>query len=229
MAAITFANVANGKSNADVKAFQQALTRKGFKVTADGIFGAKTTAATKAFQLKQGWQGPGADGKPGPLTFAKLGLTPKAQASGEPAHVYTRVTWRGRTVNVRTREMLKDAEARAGRVLSLVQGSYNKGVSASAGTHDGGGVVDVSTAGMSANTIRAVCQSMRKAGFAAWHRTPPSFSSHIHACAIGDREMAPVAREQVQQYFNGQNGLAGHGPDSNPPRPFPGWAAKYNK
>lgn len=230
MTAISFANVAKGKTNADVKAYQKALSLRGYKLAVDGVFGASTAAATKAFQLKQGWQGPGADGRPGPLTFAKLGLTPKPAASGEPAHVYTRVIWRGHTVNVRTREMLKAAEAKAGAPLLIVQGSYNKGVAASAGTHDGGGCVDVSTSGMSSTRVRNVVQYLRMVGFAAWYRTPAQgFSYHIHACAIGDREMAYIAREQVQQYFNGQNGLAGHGPDTNAPRPYPAWAAKYNK
>jgi hypothetical protein len=83
---------------------------------------------------------------------------------------------------------------------------------------------------MSSATMQTVCQVLRKVGFAAWHRTPAQgFVHHIHACAIGDREMAPLARQQVQSYFNGRNGLSGNGPDTNAPRPYPAWASKYNQ
>jgi hypothetical protein len=119
--------------------------------------------------------------------------------------------------------MLKQAEALSGQTITLSQGSYNSGVSASAGTHDGGGVVDI------ASSNSALCQALRKVGFAAWIRTPSQgFAYHIHACAIGDREMASGAKNQVQSYFDGRNGLAGNGSDTNPPRPWPAWANKYN-
>ncbi len=234
MTAINFANVKYQKSNTDVKIYQRALNSKGgYRLTVDGVFGAKTKDATRKFQLKQGWTGQAADGLPGPLTFARLGLTNTGKVSTsdvtEPAHNYSRVTYDSKTVNVRTRTMLQRAEAIQNRKYYLVQGSYHYGVAASAGTHDGGGCVDVSVAGMSSATIQATCQALRRVGFAAWHRTPAQgFSHHIHACAIGDQQMASIAREQVQQYFNGKNGLAGHGPDTNAPRPWPSWANKYN-
>ncbi len=165
---------------------------------------------------------------------------PKPPATGTPsindyltvpeeAHNYSRVSYGGRTVNVRTREMLKLAAAWANTTLSLTQGSYNKGVSASAGTHDGGGVVDISVNGWSSSKRTAVVVALRKAGFAAWLRTPAQgFSYHIHACAIGDREMASGAKNQVQAYFNGRNGLANNGRD-DAPRHWPNWADKYNQ
>lgn len=233
MTALVFSNVKYQKSNSDVKKYQTALGAHGYRVNVDGVFGVKTREATRKFQLKQGWTGQAADGIPGPMTFLRLGLTDKAPAAtasdNEPPQNMTHVVYDGKTVNVRTRTMLQRAEVIQDRKYYLVQGSYNKGVAASAGTHDGGGCVDISVSGMSNATMQATCQALRKAGFAAWHRTPSQgFSHHIHACAIGDVQMASIAREQVQQYFNGMNGLAGHGPDTNAPRPYPSWAAKYN-
>lgn len=150
--------------------------------------------------------------------------------ASEPAHDYRRVTYGGKTVNVRTRTMLQRARVLMGLSgeFRLTQGSYNRGVSASAGTHDGGGVVDINVSGLNYN---ATLRALRQAGFAAWLRTPDEgFAYHIHACAIGDREMASGARNQVSAYFRGRNGLANNGPDSAPAsvgRPYPTWAAKY--
>lgn len=159
---------------------------------------------------------------PGPVT--------EPAPASEPLHDYRRVVYGGKTVNVRTQVMLRRAQGFMNRAAEfrLTQGSYNRGVSASAGTHDGGGVVDINTSGLDVNsTLRA----LRKAGFAAWYRTPAEgFSPHIHACAIGDREMAPGARNQVVAYFQGRNGLANNRADTAPAsvgRPYPAWAAKY--
>lgn len=127
-------------------------------------------------------------------------------------------------VNTRTIEMLAEAErylaahggcdpARA-RTSNIVQGSYNKGgVAASAGTHDGGGVIDVRCVDLSTSARRALAMALRHAGFAAWIRHPPLFPYHIHAVAIGDPSLSPAARQQVPAYFNGRDGLADNGPD----------------
>lgn len=231
MPQIVFANVAPGKTNADVKVYQTALVRKGYALVLDGNFGEKTKEATKRFQLGQGWTGTGANGIPGPLTFARLGLTKKAAAVAEPTHDYHRVIYGGHTVNVRTRIMMQRAEKFFGRKLVLSQGSYNKGVAASAGTHDGGGCIDISISDYNGATRLALLKDLRRVGFAAWIRTPAEgFAYHIHACAIGDREMAHIAKSQVIDYFAGRNGLATHGPDTAPAsvgRPYPSWAAKY--
>lgn len=227
MPAITFANVAFGKSNADVKVYQTALKGKGYALVLDGKFGAKTKEATARFQHAQGWSGSDADGAPGKLTFARLGLTAKKKSGpAEPAHDYARIHYSGKTVNKRTKVMLDRACALLGvSSLPLSQGSYNVGVAASAGTHDGGGCIDV------ASSSWTTAKALRRVGFAAWVRTPAEgFSYHIHACAIGDRELASGARAQVHDYFNGRNGLANHHADSAPAsvgRPYPLWAAKY--
>ncbi|MGW6257609.1 peptidoglycan-binding domain-containing protein [Streptomyces sp. NPDC055085] len=229
MAEVVLANLKYGANNADVKDLQNALKTHGKNPgPIDGIFGDQTKAAVKAFQKVQGWSGADADGIPGPGTCQFLGLT--VVSDGEPAHNYTRTSYGGRTVNQRTKVMLQAAADKYGHSLTLVQGSYNRGgVSASAGTHDGGGVVDVNVTGLSTASRNAIVLALRKAGFAAWLRTPAEgFQYHIHACAIGDREMAPVARDQVRAYFNGRNGLAGNGRDTfTGGRPYPAWAAKY--
>jgi hypothetical protein len=48
-----------------------------------------------------------------------------------------------KTVDRMTAQALDKAARRLGYPLTIVQGSYHRGVGASAGTHDGGGVVDL--------------------------------------------------------------------------------------
>lgn len=152
-----------------------------------------------------------------------------APDTGEPDHLYARVTYGGRTVNKRTREMLERAEVklnRNGQDLPLAQGSYSSSVGASAGTHSGGGAVDILSGDWN------IAKALREVGFAAWVRTPSEgpWGYHIHAVAIGDREMSSAARNQVAAYFAGRNALANNRADSAPSwvgRPYPSWAAKY--
>jgi hypothetical protein len=153
-----------------------------------------------------------------------------------PPDDYSRHSYRGVTLNGRTIAMLELAEqyskASGGPShFNLPQGSYNAGgVAASGGTHDGGGAVDISVIGMSATDRKIVVRSLRQAGFAAWNRHVPTFSSeHIHGIAIGDKEMSRNAAFQVINYFDGENGLVGHGADGDADvgRPYPDWAARY--
>jgi hypothetical protein len=62
---------------------------------------------------------------------------------------------------------------------------------------------------------------MRAVGFCAWHRPaiPNVWGEHIHAILRGDKEMSPAAHEQVVQYDQHTDGLAGHGPDTFPYHP----------
>lgn len=127
-------------------------------------------------------------------------------------------------LNERTLAMLANARAwlRAhggcpparASAAQVTQGSYNRGgVAASAGTHDGGGVIDMRVLGLTAGERRALIRALRQAGFAAWVRQPPAFSWHIHAVAIGDPDLSRTARDQVAAYFRGRDGLAGNRPD----------------
>lgn len=149
----------------------------------------------------------------------------------EPAHDYTRSYYgqSRRVVNQRTKVMLNAAASLYGASILLTQGSYNRGgVAASAGTHDGGGVVDIAVGQNHADRLRLV-QCLRRVGFFAWLRTPAQgFGYHIHAVAIGDRELSSGARAQVVQGFQDRNGLAGRGPDPDAD-PYPEWVDRYGR
>ena len=121
-----------------------------------------------------------------------------------------RVTWRGVTLDERTRDMLVEAEKLCGIKLVPTQGSYSTSVDASAGTHSGGGVVDLSDTGHSAETRRKVVTALRRVGFAAFWRTSPPFSStHYHAVAIGCPDLSAAASRQVLEWKSGGDGLVG--------------------
>lgn len=232
-----------------VKIVQRALnTEVGAGLVVDGVFGPLTKAAYSKFQLKL-WPGastkPGgdADGNPGKTSLTELSkrtgfaihypekvTAENYETQPEPAMDMTRTTWGGRTVNRRTAVMLDHTEEIFGRSFVLTQGSYNKGgVSASAGTHDGGGVVDINVSGLTSSQRLALEQAARKAGFAAWLRTPAEgFDYHIHACAIGDREMSQVAKNQVTSYFNGRSGLVSNARITTAIH-WPNWVDKYRK
>jgi hypothetical protein len=115
-------------------------------------------------------------------------------------------------INLRTWAMLDVARDRLGydEFPTIIQGSYHRSSAASAGTHDGGGAVDLTPfeADRKVRVLRAV-------GFAAWPRLPiPGvWGEHIHAVAIGDREMSAQARAQVRDYYAHRDGLADHAPD----------------
>lgn len=257
---VYFEEVGSNGTVAANKVVQTALNKWqtfGAPLLVDGDFGPKTSARYKLWQESLYGPGPDSDGKPGVSSLTSLGkrsaypftvkrktttpppTTPPATGTPsvndyltvpEPAHNYSRVSYGGRTVNVRTREMLKLAAAWAGVTITLTQGSYNAGgVAASAGTHDGGGAVDISVNAWSAATRTKVVVALRKAGFAAWLRTPAQgFAYHIHGIAIGDREASRGAKNQVQSYFNGRNGLANNGAD-DAERRWPNWADQYNQ
>lgn len=124
---------------------------------------------------------------------------------------YDKVKHDGKTVDKYTDYNLHLAEERLGYELSIVQGSYNKGVAASAGTHDGGGCVDLKPWDWQ-NKVRV----LRELGFAAWYRPYRKgvWPAHIHAVLIGNAKLAPLAKQQVQAYKNGRDGLAGNGRDT---------------
>jgi hypothetical protein len=156
---------------------------------------------------------------------AKLAEPPGCLA---PPDDYTRVQIGWAQFNARTLAMLDHAQAlyRAeGGSLNLrraiVQGSYNPGkVSASFGTHDAGGAVDLAVRRQDGNRavltdqIPLLLRALRVAGFAAWLREPDELYRgspiHIHAIAVGDRELSEAARGQIDGpfgYLRGYDGL----------------------
>ncbi|MGA6161744.1 peptidoglycan-binding domain-containing protein [Amycolatopsis magusensis] len=180
----------------------------------DGHFGTKTVEAYAAYQRSLGLSGLDASGLPGRNSLLKLGeqrfsvtrtLVPGAK-----------VTYRGALMNTRTQAMLAEAEKRLGHALVVTQGSYNPGGDpTSAGTHDGGGVLDLSIGGV--RPVKVV-RELRTVGFAAWYRSPAQgdWEAHIHAVALADPDLSPPAQHQGGDYYLGRNGLANHGPDDGP-------------
>lgn len=132
---------------------------------------------------------------------------------------YALTTHDGKTVDNLTDAALRECERRLGYPLTIVQGSYNAGrVTASAGTHDGGGVVDLAPWDW-----RRKVRVLRDVGFAAWHRPaiPGLWGEHIHAVLMSNKKLATSAAVQVSDYKQGRNGLANNAPDDDPYRPNP--------
>lgn len=150
--------------------------------------------------------------------------TPEPFGCLKPPEDYTRVEINGSTLNRRTLSMLAHAQELYGGGLQITgdgitQGSYTDDVSASFGTHAGGGAVDISVMSRGTYTvlwedIDPLLHALRAAGFAAWLREYgelyPDSPIHIHAIAIGDLELSSAAREQLTGeagYFRGYSGL----------------------
>jgi peptidoglycan hydrolase-like protein with peptidoglycan-binding domain len=213
-------------AKASVLAVEQALQARHLLDArwVDGYFGTETVTAYAAYQRSLGYTGLAANGLPGAASLTKLGqgrFTVSHQISpGAKVHRD------GYVVNARTRAMLAEAERLLGFRLVLQQGSYNPGGDpTSAGTHDGGGVVDIVVTGMSAATRTAVARALRQVGFAAWVRDPSQgdWPWHIHAAAINDTDLSSQAQHQTGDYYLGFNGLANRGPDDGPRIPIHTW------
>jgi hypothetical protein len=176
------------------------------------------------------------DTPPAPTPAATA--TPKATYAGpgclRPPDDYSRVEIDGETLNARTLWMLQQAAALydgPGDLLRVTQGSYTTGETSSFDTHAGGGAVDISIrnpanpAEVLWDETDAVVLALRRAGFAAWYRAPgdlgPGSPAHLHAVAVGDRELSAAAKEQLAGpggYFRGFDGLP---PEYGGPHPDP--------
>jgi hypothetical protein len=127
----------------------------------------------------------------------------------------------GKVTDARTYAQHVEAQQLAGFVFRVTQGSYNGGVSASAGTHNGGGALDYSTSALSRSNKTAMVAALRRVGFAAWVRPYRAgvWTEHVHAISIqpGGRYDQGVlsrgAHSQVKSYYDGRDGLSGNGPD----------------
>jgi len=199
---------------------EQALQAKGLLAAewVDGYFGTTTVAAYTAYQKSLGYTGLDANGLPGQTSLTKLGAGrfTVTNVIGPGTRIDT---GDGIIINTRTKNMLAAAETILGRTLTLSQGSYNPGGDpSSAGTHDGGGVVDVSVSGMTSAYRVTVAKALRRVGFAAWVRDPSQgdWPYHIHAAAISDTDLSPQAQHQTGDYYLGKNGLANGAADDGP-------------
>jgi hypothetical protein len=128
-------------------------------------------------------------------------------------------TWRGVSVDSRTRQML-DAVAELVPDIDLhpLQGSWSGSVGASAGTHSGAGAVDLDARHLDADGRSRLATAMRQVGFAAWVRGPDSWAGrfdiwHVHGIAVAADGLSDAAGEQVDDYRDGRDGLARKGPD----------------
>jgi peptidoglycan hydrolase-like protein with peptidoglycan-binding domain len=215
-------------AKASVLAVEQALQARSLLDArwVDGYFGTTTITAYAAYQRSLGYTGLAANGLPGASSLTAL---------GQGRFTITRVIGPGAkvqrdgyTVNTRTQAMLTETERLLGFHLVLAQGSYNPGGDpSSAGTHDGGGVVDINIDSMSTATRTAVARALRQVGFAAWIRNPTqgNWPWHIHAAAINDTDLSTQAQNQTGDYYLGFNGLANHGADDGPRIPIVTWEA----
>ena len=131
------------------------------------------------------------------------------------------VPFRGVLLDQRSINALLLAERLLGYQLRIMQGSWSN-AAASAGTHSGGGALDASIE-TAAGTLFSIAQqasivsALRAAGFAAWRRTPSEgFVYHVHSILVGDPLVSPAAAQQLVQWGQGRDGLAGQGADTDP-------------
>ncbi len=217
-------------AKAHVLVVEQALKAKGLLAAAqtDGHYGTSTLEAYAAWQRRLGYSGLDANGVPGRTSLTELGFT-----VSRPISTGSRTaSYGGKRVNARTADMLRAADAMLSWSITLTQGSYTSSNPDSAGTHDGGGVVDISVSGLSATQRWQMVKALRTVGFAAWLRTPSDgFAYHIHANGISDPDMSRPARNQVHDYYFGRNGLANHAADNTPEqyRVALTWWEKYKR
>lgn len=225
--------------DASTRLVQRALTARGFPVPVTGLYGRATTAAYIKFQRSLGYRSIDANGIPGPESLRILGAGRFTLA--HVVQVGSRKDRHGtKRVNTRTKRMIIAADARLPWSLRVSQGSYctfqaTGCAGASAGTHDGGGAIDVSVSGLTTTQRWRTVQALRAVGFAAWLRLPSQcggcWGAHIHALAIADTDMWQRNgkygnRDQVADYFVGRNGLSNHAADNTPVRyrvPFTTW------
>jgi peptidoglycan hydrolase-like protein with peptidoglycan-binding domain len=121
----------------------------------------------------------------------------------------------GKKLDDRTAKMFDEAQRLLGMDLRIIQGSYSTSVGASAGTHNGGGALDLSDSGMTANTRDKVVVVLRRVGFAAYWRPDRAgvWDSHFHGIALGCADASPSAKAQMAEYLIGGDGLSGTYPD----------------
>ena len=161
--------------------------------------------------------------------------TPEPFGCQKPPEDYTRLEVNnGWTLNRRTLAMLTHAQELYGGEIeitghAITQGSYHDNGSYSFGTHLGGGAVDLSVMRRGTYTVLwddvdPLLRALRAAGFAAWLREYGEVYTdspiHIHAIAIGDRELSTAAENQLTGpagYFRGFSGLPF--PDGGAPTP----------
>ncbi|MEV0645990.1 peptidoglycan-binding protein [Phytomonospora sp. NPDC050363] len=212
---------------------EQALDAKNYLAASavDGHYGTSTITAYAAYQQSLGYTGIDANGLPGATSLTSLGANRYTVI--HPVRAGSRTeSYGGKRVNARTKSMLANADGKVSFSITLTQGSYTSSNPDSAGTHDGGGVVDIGVSSLSTTQRWQLVKALRQVGFAAWLRTPDQgFAYHIHAVAVADPDLSKQAQAQVHDYYFGKNGLASHAADNTPSSyrvPFTWWE-KYSR
>jgi hypothetical protein len=128
------------------------------------------------------------------------------------ADPFEKVTFRGRLMDRKTQAFLEAMEDRLGYELTVIQGSYTNANPESAGTHGGGGVVDL----VAWDHVRKV-RAARELGAFAWYRPtlPEHWGEHIHLGIRNHGNLSGDAKDQQDDYDANppRNGLANHAQD----------------
>lgn len=131
---------------------------------------------------------------------------------------YARRWWRGHEFDNRTISALEWAEKRYLRrgwkrqPVRFGQGSFSN-ADLSAGTHSGGGAVDVMFVGVPDRHRKAWNKWARRAGFGGWPRLYPQWeknNEHWHGILLGHRTASDAAKQQMLDYKDKRDGLIGH-------------------
>ncbi|CAN7275912.1 hypothetical protein [Knoellia sp. LjRoot47] len=194
-------------AEASVKTVKAALRAKGLLAASDtdGHFGRGTMDAWRAWENRvhttaNPWSTNGL-----PSLYELNELAPNRFTLSNKVDQGSWVTEDGEAVNERTRAMFRKAEALSSN-MTITQG--RGGADASAGTHVGGGVIDIRVNDAPSQTSARVA-ALRKVGFAAWFRNW-SGNEHIHAIAMGDPWVAYGSHRslcQIYQFrFGGEGG-----------------------
>lgn len=120
------------------------------------------------------------------------------------------------TVDARSADMLTEMQRLLPFTITPTQGSYSGGVGASAGTHDGGGAIDLAGESLTSSQRGETETVGRMVGWAMWVRSPSqgNWPWHIHGIAVACGDLSSSAAGQVDDYMAGRNGLASGAPDT---------------
>jgi hypothetical protein len=134
-----------------------------------------------------------------------------------------RVVKSGQVLTQRVWDLLDFISDTIGKRVYVAQGGFkgSGGASASSGTHSIGDVVDIDDANLTEAEVETVVFLLRYWNGCSWYRSPANgwfeTGSHIH-CVMRDSfyGLSAGAKQQVDAYDRGLNGLANGGPDYHP-------------
>lgn len=137
--------------------------------------------------------------------------TAKARTPDQGYQIVKNFRQSGCSMDKRSIAAIEWAEEKAGFKFLFAQGSYNSDVQASAGTHDGGGVIDFKTRHLTKAQRRKMIVWLKRAGFCIWFR-PDNWDGkgggqHAHGVLRGHRNLAYGAEQQVLAFDARRDGL----------------------